>query len=784
MEGVNQGVPHVTEAQRQMLTSEEMLQDDSMLLLTLGEVSTLVAHSHDLSETLTNIVHHIQQRFHTDVCSVYTLDSTVNELVLSATVGLHCESVNQIRMPIEEGLVGLVVERMEPVSVEDAPTHPRYRYFPETGEEQYHSFLGVPLVQGGSVQGVLVVQHREKRRYSNNEIRLLTGVAAQLAILVTNSRLTRHLSEFIQKQQVLQETIAQEHSKPNQIHGVPASPGLAHGVARRFEEFDFTNPRLVSRPPGSVQDEQQLFEHALEQARLETDVAARHLVDLLGEQFGAIVQAQRLMLEDSNIQRELRRLIQEGASVEQAVVAVCSDYLKAFQKLDNPFFYERIYDIKDVFRRLLGIAVSGASQKFTTGKLVVVAHEVSLLELFACDLSRVSAIVVEKGGAYSHVAILARSLGIPMLTQARDVMACVRDGDEMFVDAGSGTVYVNPEQTRRDIFMEMLRRPAPETNSPASQPPPIRLEATVNLLPEVARTVQLGGEAVGLYRSEFLELARRSFPTEEEQLVVYRKMLQILDGRPLTLRTLDLRREKLFGIEYDAKLHQPIDWRLVADSAMVRDLIRTQLRAAFRAAASGALRVLFPLVTSQRQLTCALSLAEEAKQSLEEDGLPYNPNVPLGIMIEVPSAAMNTRRWAPLVDFVCIGSNDLLHALLGIERTDDEVLHLRTPLDPSYLATVRYIIKHAHACHKSVTVCGEAASNPQAALALYAMGANALSVPPDDLEKVRRVFQDVQLPSDLNHVRHDLLRATSAEQVQSLLDQYFPTQCTCTPTPT
>lgn len=745
---------------------------DSMLLLTLGEVSDLVAHSHDLTETLTNIVHHIRTRFRTDVCSVYTLDSATGELVLSATVGLRNESVNQVRMPIAEGLVGLVVERREPVSVEDAPLHPRYRYFPESGEEEYHSFLGVPLVQGGSVQGVLVVQHRERRRYSSDEIRLLLGVAAQLAILVTNSRLTRHLSEFIQKQQSSNETLPSA-SQPCQFQGVAASPGLGKGLARRFEEFDFANPHLVSRAAGSVASELQLLEKALEQARMETDIAARHLVDLLGEQFGAIVQAQRLMLEDSSIQRELCRLIEHGASVEGAVVTVCSEYLRAFQKLDNPFFYERIYDIKDVFRRLLGIAVSNANQMASPESLVVVAHEVSLLELFACDLSRVRGIVVEKGGAHSHVAILARSLGIPMLTQVREAMSCIREGDELFVDSGSGMVYVNPETKRREIFLELLRQPAEGNFDNAIPDPPIRLEATVNLLPEVARTVQRGGQAVGLYRSEFLELARRSFPTEEEQLLVYRKMLQILDGRPFTLRTLDLRKEKLFGIEYNPNSHQPIDWRLVAESPIVQDLIRTQLRAALRAADSGKLRILFPLMTSQRQLECALQLLEDAKRSLQEEGLPFNANVPVGLMIEVPSAAMKVKQWAKKVDFICIGSNDLLHALLGIERTDDEVFHLRTPLEPAYLQTVRYVIKHAHAAGRQVTVCGEAASNPRAVLALYALGADALSVPPDDLCRVRRVFADVKLPEDLSEVCRGLIHADGADEVERILDHYF-----------
>lgn len=757
------------------LIDQAKAHEDSQLLLTLREVSDLVAHSQDIDETLTNIVRHIKWRFQTDVCSVYTVDRATGELVLSATVGLRDTAVSKVRMALHEGLTGLVAQKKAPVSVENASQHPRYRYFPETGEEQYRSFLGVPLIQGGELQGVLVVQHVEQRRYTPNETLLLVAVAAQLAILVTNARLTRDLSRVVHQGEQPGEGAAPA-ARVAEIHGAPASQGLALGRALRFEEFDFDNPEHVRRTPGTRAEEMARLAAALDLSREDIGRAARHLAGLLGDQFGALMQAQRLMLDDASVRKDLIRLIDEGLTVEQAVVKVCGRYLKAFAKIENPFFYERIYDIKDVFRRLLSHAAAGPVQLAANSAVIVVAPEVSLLELFSCELDRVKGIVVQEGGSYSHVAILARSLGIPMLTHAQGIMEHVRNEDELFVDAGAGVLFINPDPTRRAIFQDLVAARDVNWEEPTdAAPPPIRLEATVNLLPEVSRTVHHRAAAVGLYRSEFLELACRYFPSEEEQLEVYRRILRMLEGRPFTLRTLDLRAEKLFGISHHPDHQsQSWDWRLVDRLPQVQDLLRTQLRAALRAAQDGPLRILFPMIATSRQLACALRLLDEARNSLGDEGIAFGEQVPIGIMIEVAAAAMMARAWIRKVDFLCIGSNDLLHSLLGIDRADEGLGQLRTPLDPSYLRTVGRIVRCAHAAGRPVTVCGEAASDPKAILALYALGVDAVSMPPDDIPKARRLFRAVRQPENLAEVGRALARASDTEEVVELLARHFP----------
>jgi phosphotransferase system enzyme I (PtsP) len=744
---------------------------DHLLLLTLREVSELVSNSHDIRQTSDNIVALIQSRFRTDVCSLYEFERSSGTLVLRATRGLKTEGIDELRLAPSEGLVGLAFETREPVNVADAAAHARYHYFPGSGEEQFPAFLGVPLISAGATLGVLVVQHRITKPYPANFVSLMVGVAAQLATLFANARLTQELSDSLAQARKADGV----DEKPSEIHGVAACPGTAFGKALKFEAFDFDNPDLIARRPGTVAEELSLLDSAIEQGRSDLIEAAEHLAQLLGEEFGALMQAQRLLLEDATVRGKIKQFVETGLSVEQAVVKVGGDYLRAFERIENPMFLERLYDIKDVFRRVLMHACPTGRRTRHAEAVIVVAHEVSLLELFASDVTRVRGIVVEKGGAFSHVAILARSLGVPMLTQAHRVLRVVDDGDDLFLDAASGTVSINPAGKKLETLQRLLQPDdaQAEDDAPAG-PLPIRLEGTVNLLPEVARSVRNGAEGIGLYRSEFLQLARRVVPTEEEQLEVYRKMIHVLGGLPLTIRTLDLRADKLFRVAEQRPHEGQWEWRLVADCSPVQEIIRVQLRAILRASDDGPIRILFPMIATQRQLECALRLLDEAKRSLRSEGLPFASNTPVGFMIEVPAAVMMVKRWVPTVDFVSIGSNDLLHSLLGIDRDSDVLAHLKTPLEPTYLRAVRHVVKYARAAGKPVTVCGEAASYPRAALALAALGVTSLSVPPDNLAKVRREFASVTVPPDLEPIGRRLGRASEITDVERILDQGFP----------
>jgi phosphotransferase system enzyme I (PtsP) len=731
---------------------------ESSLLLTLEEISTLVAHSHDPHETLTNIVRLIQGRFHTAVCSVYVLDAVRGELVLGATVGLKSDSVGRIRMRLDEGLTGLVAERREPIMVADAFRHPRFKYFPEAGEDPYHSFLGVPLVEGGAFQGVLVVQTMEPRTFSPSEVRMLVTVAAQVASLVGDARL-------------LELATAATHEPPGAAgpaattqRATPLSPGVGVGEAYVVDGFADWRKTAPVRGADPAAEHKRLVE-AMDEARDEIVRISQRLSELVGEDHGAILHAQLMILQDRAIENDLAERLREGASAETALLDVLDKYVAAFQKLASPFFQERIYDIKDVFYRILWRLRPRAATA-AAGRLVLVAREASVMELFAADLDRLAGVVFEHGGPQSHAAILARSLGVPMVGQPSDFAALRRPGRRLRVDGTAGVVDLDPPEDDATQLRPGGRVVAPSAVA-ASAPGLPRVEVNINLLYEVGPAMAQGVAGVGLFRSEFLFLARRTLPTEEEQVGIYRKLLGRLGGRPATIRTFDLRPDKLAAYVPFGSSARPLDWRRVLDSPPLRRLFLEQVRAVLRAATEGTARILVPLVTSGELLDFVVETAAAAKESLARDGLAFAADVPVGAMIETAAAVPLVADWADRVAFFALGTNDLAASALGVDR-DDPDSGRADPLHPGLLRLLGTVVDAARAAGRPVSVCGEAAADPLGAAALAILGVESLSVPVNQWAATRRAVAG-WTAATLAEARPRLLRCRTAEEVRGLL---------------
>ncbi len=574
---------------------------ESALLLTLEEVSQLVSHSHHAGETLSNIVSLIQKRFCTDVCSVYLYEPDSSELLLRATVGLKPESVGHIRMRMDEGLTGLTAQQMRPVMVENARIHPRFKFFPETGEEPYHSFLGVPLVEGGMLQGVLVVQTREARKFSPNETRLLVAIGAQLAPLVSEARLLEEVAAVALHPD--DHAFSELQKSTLTFTGSGLSPGVGWGhayIVNGFQEW-----QDVSRHTDvDSAHEERRFHRALDAAREEIGRLSQRISALVGEDHGAILQGQLMIMQDDHITGNIRDGLQKGNTAEAAILDTLDKYVEAFQKLTNPVFQERVYDIKDVCRRILWHLRPATPESAGPDeeRLILLAHDASVMDLFSVDFERLAGIVVERGGAQSHAAILARSLGIPMVGQIADFVHRVAPGRPLCVDGASGKVILDaaPESAPHEIKQTAWTSSAPEF-LPLDRDLP-DLEANINLLCEVGPALATGTTGVGLYRSEFLFLARRTLPTEEEQVGIYSKLLQLLQGRPASIRTFDLRPDKLANYaQLPNSAAHPLDWRLVLTSPPLQKLFKDQVRAILRAAVAGPARILVPLVTSCEQ---------------------------------------------------------------------------------------------------------------------------------------------------------------------------------------
>ncbi|APW62061.1 putative PEP-binding protein [Paludisphaera borealis] len=754
---------------------------ESSLLLTLEEISQLVSHSHDPQETLANIVGLIHDRYGTDVSSVYLVDPVRGDLVLAATVGLDPSGVGRVRMRFDEGLTGLVAERVAPVMEADAAVHPRFKYFPEAGEDPFHSFLGVPIIESGAVQGVMVVQTTERRPFSPNEIRMLVTAASQLAPLVTGARLLEQVAAAARAATVEPPSLPPRGVVARILKGCSLSPGRGAGLAYVIDGHATLGPL----PPRGAVDpavEKGRLDEAVEATRAEISRLSRRISALVGEDHGAILQAQLMILQDRTVERDLDARLASGDSAEEAVSRTLDVYVATFAKLSNPLFQERIFDIKDVFRRVFWhLRPRGGTAVAQGGPLVLVAREASVLDLFSVDLDRLVGVAVEHGGPQCHAGIMARSLGLPMVGQVHGLIDQVQAGRRIEIDGRAGTVDLDPAP---EAVALATRRPANRTSAkgrrasatPAPQvfsdrPGIPRVEANVNLLSEADQVVAHNAGAVGLYRSEMIFLARRTLPTEEEQVEIYRKLIEAVRGRRVTIRTFDLRPDKLAqGSSAASCSAHALDWRLVLEVPSLQRLFKEQVRAILRAASVGPVRLLVPLVNRSALLDFALATVREARGELIAEGLAFGADVPFGAMIEATAAIPLAGSWAGRVDFFALGTNDLIASALGLNREDpvgaqcDDVLH------PGLIRMIAALIDAAHKGGRPVSTCGEMASDPAGTVVLAALGADSLSVAVDRLADVRRTLAGLN-PADLPSLRSRLLEAESVEDVARLVSQ-------------
>ncbi len=748
---------------------------ESSLLLTLEEISQLISHSHNPHETLENIVRLIQGRFATDVSSVYLVEPDSGELVLAATVGLHPSSVGRVRMKFDEGLTGLVAQRMCPIMEPDAFAHPRFKYFAEAGEDPYHSFLGVPVIESGVVQGVLVVQTMERRPFSANEIRMLVTVGSQLAPLVAAARLLERVAAV----EAVSEPVAPARPAmlpPHSFSGLGLSPGI--GVGQAYLIGPTAPGGLLPESAGADPAvEHQRLLRAMEATREEISRISRRISHLVGEDHGAILQAQLMILQDSTVERDLAGCLAAGATAEGAVSRTLDKYVATFQRLTSKFFQERIFDIKDVFRRILWHLRPGELAELSAReeRIILVAHEASVLDLFSVDLDHLVGVIVEHGGPHSHAVIIARSLGIPMIGQISGLLDLVENGTRLRVDGSAGRIDIDPPpDVCAGLQPSAHLAVAQERNGQApaivaDRPGLPRVEANVNLLSEAASVLDSGASGVGLYRSEMLFLARRTLPTEEEQVEIYRKLIVNLKGRPVTIRSFDLRPDKLaHGATVASSMAQTLDWRLVLESPVLQRMFKEQVRAILRAAVAGPVRLLIPFVTRSRLLDFVIPTVEQAREELAREEFEFGRDVPLGIMIEVAAVVPLIYAWAERADFFSLGTNDLIASALGIDRDDpvgtqgDDVLH------QGLIRMIGEAIAAAHRAGRPVSVCGEMASNRDGALVLAALGADSLSLAADRIPTIRRLITQLD-PETLPALGSKLMEARSVEQIRNLI---------------
>jgi phosphotransferase system, enzyme I, PtsP len=723
----------------------------------LEDISTLISHSHDLQETLESIVATVADRMQTEVCSIYILDRDKKRLTLRATMGLGLESVGKVSMGTSEGLTGLVIERMKPVMVADTLAHPRYKYFPETHEEHFHSFLGVPLSDRKMPLGVLVVQTSRRREFSRDEIRLLTAISAQAASIIVQARLAESLESKEQERKVFQKRMNEAMRKlrsyegarrdktakqrwRGRLDGLAASPGFGRGKAFVLEpRMDLS--AIKKKKARNPERERERFRGAVERGIEQINIVKNRMSQLISKEETAIFDVYRLILEDPAIIQQIEsQIVNQGYVAEYAVKVVFEQYLQSIANIDDNYLRERTTDVKDAAQRLLENLTGMPGQQYDVpDDAVLVAEDLSPADLSMLEGDKFRGIALATGGVTSHASILAKSFEIPSVVAIDDLTEVIRQGDMLIIDGNAGSVHVNPnseiireyDRLERD-YAELNRELGGLKNLPAETTDGHRvsLYANIGLLSDVAFAQLHGAQGVGLYRTEIPFLSHRDFPSEEEQYSLYCKVVEGMAGKPVTIRTLDIGADKYpsYMRSVATEPNPFLGWRSIRISLEVEEIFKTQLRAILRAGDLGRVRILIPMISSLEEIQKVKEILAEAKSELEHEGTPYDRQMELGIMVEVPSAVQLAERFLREVDFLSIGTNDLIQYILAVDRSNRKVAGLYEPLHPAVLAALNATIQAGKREGKRIAMCGEMAGDPVSALVLLGMGLEEFSM--------------------------------------------------------
>jgi phosphotransferase system enzyme I (PtsP) len=718
------------------------------MLDILRSIVQEVSAAKDLSHALEVVVTRIRNAMHTEVSSVYLYDAEAKRYFLMATKGLNQRAVGKVSLGSSEGLVGLVGSREELVNVEDAPAHPRYVYLSETGEEKYYAFLGVPIIHHRRLMGVLVVQQQERRKFDESEEAFLVTMSAQLAGVIAHAEATGNIAAAAK---------ATATSKKEALFlGAPGAPGVAIGTAVVI----YPAADLASVPdkiPDDIPFEIDRFETALINVRRDIRSVGQKLSSELRPEEMALFDVYLNMLDDKALGADVINKIKEGAWAPGALRQVVQKYIGHFEKMDDAYLRERSADIRDLGVRILAYLQETEGQGHVTkyhDNTILVSEELTPAMLGEIPTNKLKGLVSIQGSSNSHVAILARAMGIPTVMGVVDVPYAQLDGLELVVDGYRGRVFSRPSKRLREEYeklyqeeqllnkdLECLRdKPAVTTDG-------YRMPLWVNtgLITDSVRSRERGAEGVGLYRTEVPFMIKDRFPSEKEQEAIYRQQLETFAPNPVTMRTLDIGGDKSLPYFPIQEANPFLGWRGIRVTLDHPELFLLQIKAMLKASIGlNNLRIMLPMVSSVGEVDEALHLIYRAHAETEEEGITVNmPEV--GVMIEVPAAVYQIEEIGQRVEFLSVGSNDLTQYLLAVDRNNPRVADIYNSFHPAVLKALYNIAQDAKAIKKPISICGELAGNPLGALLLMAMGYEMLSMNASNLPKVKSVIRGVSL---------------------------------------
>jgi phosphotransferase system enzyme I (PtsP) len=715
------------------------------MLEVLRRVTQEVNAAKDLTTALDIIVDRVQSTMETEVVSVYLLDEERGGYVFMATRGLNAAAVGSLTLALDDGLVGLVGQRAEPVNLTDAAKHPQFKPVNELGEEPYTTFLGVPIIHQRKVLGVLVVQQRKKRRFDESEEAFLITLSAQLAGVIAHARATGALAM----------TGTAKDLPSSRFMGKSGSTGVAIGTSViLFPEADLSSvpDRTAADPTSEVKE----FRQAVEEARREIEDTSRLLLDRLKPEELALFDAYRHMLDESAIAGEVIAVIETGVWSQTALRQVIEAHVATFESMADPYLRERGADVLDLGRRVLARLQTRVQRRPNyPRKTILVAQELTPAMLVEVPRSKLQGLVSLKGSGSSHVAILAKAMGIPTVMGVEDLPIHLLENKPVIVDANTGCVITYPNREQQNHYRRLVKEEKTliegldalkDERSETSDGHRVRLWVNTGLMTDAAVSIERGAEGVGLYRTEVHFMMNDRFPTEEEQRVIYREHLKAFSPRPVTMRTLDIGGDKALSYFPIQEENPFLGWRGIRVTLDHPEIFLSQVRAMIRAneGIEAYLRIMLPMVSSVAEVDEAQRLISQCYREIIEEGIEVEmPDV--GVMIEVPAAVYQAKDIIRRVDFLSVGSNDLIQYMLAVDRNNARVADLYQEFHPAVLHALKHVVDAAHSEKKPLGICGEMAGNPSAAILLTAMGFDVLSMNANNLLMVKWAIRSFSL---------------------------------------
>lgn len=719
------------------------------MLKVLKRIVQDVTAANHLKDALGILVQRINKAISAEAVSVYLIDNKNAEYVLIATEGLNKEAQFRVRVALDSGLIGLIGRREEPINLEDAPSHPDFYHNPLVGEEHLNAFLGVPIIQHRKLYGVLTVQQVESRCFDDAEESFLITLAAQLGGIIAHAEATGELAELTQPKPLGIEKVEVTQTA---LSGIGSVPGIGIGTAvvvYPVADIDAVPRNMVEE----LEDEIQVFYEALDTAREDMRRLSKRMKATVAEEEYALFDVYLRILDKDSLGAEVEEVIRaEKISAQAALATVIKNHVSQFESMEDDYLRERASDFRDLGRRVLAVLQWSQREEIVYPKrTILIGDEITAAALAEVPEGQLAGVVSAKGSNNSHVAILARALGVPTVMGVRGLKVDLVTKRAIIVDGFYGHVYVSPSKAILSEFKQLAQeefelnqslvslrdKPAETTDSYR-----VSLQVNTGLAMDAGMSMTVGAEGVGLYRSEVPFMSRDRFPSEDEQTIIYRQTLKAFAPRLVTMRTLDIGGDKILPYFPVEEENPYLGWRGIRVTLDHPDVFLVQVRAMMRASEdSNNLRIMLPMITNLSEVEEASYLVDQAFQELLEEGCVIE-KPKLGVMIEVPAAAYLARELAKRVDFLSVGSNDLTQYLLAVDRNNARVAGLYESLHPAMLRLLLKIVEGGHAAGVEVSICGEMASDPLAVIVLIAMGFDTLSMNSASLPRVKWIIRN------------------------------------------